>query len=352
MKVPNDVDWEYAGEIYQPYQEFVAPMSLPMTEDELKKHKDMVGARRDKATDDLIDKAIFECPNHQDKPLLEYYQQTGKRFWRLSPRGISVIKLGKMEDESCDVARSDPIFKTIANVLLYKRSAQTPLRTPDDKVHYPRDRMPGLLVHVDKLGYANRAVASTVAATVTELQRSLYTIKNTNDSAEAVVYPDTQGADGESGSQTTGAINFTILRALWMVSFDYASYRLLQREDRTTLSRQDALVDGIAKAVRLGHVEERQELKKNAGAGADGAPNLGAAHTEYLHEKDVDGGLSYLFAVLCRDEAVAIPSCRSDMAHYVMYDSLVLHRMVQLVHENKKNGERTLIVVNNPWMQQ
>ena len=352
MKVPNDVDWEYAGAIYQPYQEFVAPKSLPMTTTEQDEHLAMVARRRDKATDDLIDKAIFECPKHQDKQLREYYQKTGKRFWCLSPRGVSVIKLGKMEDETCDIARSDPVFKTLADVLLYKRTAQTPLRTPDGTVHYPRDRMPGLLVHVDKLGYANRAIASTVAATVTELLRSLYTIKNNNDAAEVVVSPDTQNAEGESGPQTTGAINFTIIRALWMVSFDYASYRLLQREDRTTISREDVLVDGIAKAVRLGHVEERQELKKKAGAGADGGPNLGAAHTEYLRDHDVDGGLAYLFAVLCRDEAVAVPSGRSDMAHFVMFDSPVLHRMVQLVHDNHKNGERTLIVVNNPWMQQ
>ncbi len=210
--------------------------------------------------------------------------------------------------------------------------------------------MPGLSVHVDKLGYANRTIAYTVATTVTELHRSLHNIKNNSDAAEVVVSPDTQDAGSESGPETTGAINFTIFRALWLVSFDYASYRLLQRDAWTTLTREEILADGIDKAVRLGQVEGRQELKRKARVGAGGTPNLGAAHTEYLRNNGVDGGLEYLFAMLCPAK-VAIPRGRAEMAHFVMYDSPVLHRMVQLVHENWKKGERTLIVVNNPWLQ-
>ncbi len=350
--MPNDVAWEYAATVYQPYQEFVAPKSLQMTKAELRDHVAMINQQRDKHTDAIIDKALFETEQHKDTPLREYYQTTGKRFWCLSPRALSVIKLPKMDDDTCDTRASDQVFKTIADVLLLKRSAHTPLQTPDNKVHYPRDRMPGLLVHVDKLGYANREIASIVATTVTELHRSLHNIKNNNDAAELVVSPDIQNAGSEPGPGTTGSIDFTIFRALWMVSFDYASYRLLQQEDRMTLTGEEILVDGIAKAVRLGQVEGRQELKKKAGAGAGGTLiNLGAAHAEYLRD-NVDGGLAYLFAMLCRDKAVPIPRGRTEMAHFVMYDSPVLHRMAQLVHENWKKRERTLIVVNSPWLQQ
>jgi len=55
--------------------------------------------------------------------------------------------------------------------------------------------------------------------------------------------------------------------------------------------------------------------------------------------------------MLCQDPCVTIPSARAGMAHFSMHDSPVLHRMVG-AHENKFAGERTLIVVNNPSMQQ
>jgi hypothetical protein len=41
-----------------------------------------------------------------------------------------------------------------------------------------------------------------------------------------------------------------------MVGFNFGSYRLLQREDRTTLTREDLLIQGISQAIRLGQVDE------------------------------------------------------------------------------------------------
>jgi hypothetical protein len=71
--------------------------------------------------------------------------------------------------------------------------------------------MPGLIVCVEELGYADPTVAATVCATVTELLRSLYTIRAANDSAEVLLNP---AGKGEDGSDSDGAINMTILHAL------------------------------------------------------------------------------------------------------------------------------------------
>ncbi|KAK4031650.1 hypothetical protein C8A01DRAFT_41901 [Parachaetomium inaequale] len=65
----------------------------------------------------------------------------------------------------------------------------------------------------------------------------------------------------------------------------------------------------------------------------------------------MDGGLSYTFSMLFQDPAVKIPSDRNGMAHFIMYDPPLLHRMVQHVHNSRLDGERTMAVVNSPWMQ-
>ncbi len=98
----------------------MAPKSRRMTKLELRDNEDMVAKQRDQDTDALIDKALFESEQHKDLPLREYYQATGKRFWCLSPRALSVIKLHKMDGGTCDIEASDQVFKTIADVLLLK----------------------------------------------------------------------------------------------------------------------------------------------------------------------------------------------------------------------------------------
>jgi hypothetical protein len=347
INLPNDIYWGYAADIYQPYGHFMMPKSVSSTEADEKAYRKRVEANRVLDDDTRIDKTIFGDPRYAHLDLRKYYEETGKRFWCLSSRAVSVVRLGRMEDAKMDVADSDAVYKAIMDCLLIKRSSQTPLATPDGVTHYPRDRMPGLIVRVEELGYADPTVAATVCATVTELLRSLYTIRAANDSAEILLNP---AGTGEDGGDSDGAINMTILRALWMVSFHFASYRLMQQEDRTTLTRDEVLVEDIAQAMRMGKSTERKAFKDKAAAG--GAPSLGAEHTNLLREQDVDGGLSYLFAMLCQDERVTIPSDRAGMGHFVMYESPILHRVVQHALKNKLDGERTLIVTNNPWMQQ
>ncbi|GAB1316811.1 hypothetical protein MFIFM68171_07021 [Madurella fahalii] len=340
------VEWAYAAEIYQPYGKFVPPKSFIMSRTEIRELQSKVQAERDAEKDSAIDSAVFENEKYSDKRLRDYYERTGKRFWCLSPRGVSVVKLHEAESHA-PTENSDLVYKAIMDCLLLRRSPQTPLETPDGTMHYPREHMPGLRVRVEELGYADKTAATIVATVTTELLRSLYTIRNTNDSNEVIVNPEM--GDGGEQSEDGGNINMTIVRALWMVAMDLKSYRVMQLDDRTSLTREDVLIQGISQAVKLGSVSEREEFK--ARATSDGEPHLGAQHTEYLRDRDIDGGLSYLFAMLCQDNSVTVPSDRNGMAHFVMYESPVLHRVATLVHQNKKEGERTLVVVNNPWMQ-
>lgn len=304
-------------------------------------------------TDETVDEALFETDEELGKTLLAYYNATGKRFWCLSPRSLSVVKLADTAGQK-STDDSDSVYRAVMDCLLLKRSAQTPIETPDGQTRYPRDKMPGLTVRVVELGYADPNVATAVSTTVTELLRSLYTIRAANDSAEVIANPE-MGDGGESNnaqsSDSDGAINMTILRGLWMVSMDYKSYQLMQHDDRTTMTREDLLINGIVSAVKSGTIDERQSFKDKA-AGGTGTPNLGAEHAEYLRNRDMDGGLSYLFAMLAQDPSVAIPSDRNGMAHFVMYDSPVLHYTVERVHKHRLDGHRTLIAVLNPWFQQ
>ncbi len=81
--------------------------------------------------------------------------------------------------------------------------------------------MPALQERVEELAHANPTIATTVSTAVTELHRSLYTIRNRDDSAEVIVGPHI--LENQAGEGVTGAINFTIFRTLWMISFDYVS---------------------------------------------------------------------------------------------------------------------------------
>ncbi|GAB1309796.1 hypothetical protein MFIFM68171_00006 [Madurella fahalii] len=317
------VEWAYAAEIYQPYGKFVPPKSFIMSRTEIRELQSKVQAERDAEKDSAIDSAVFENEKYSDKRLRDYYERTGKRELRPGLQGHHGL------------SPPPPL-------------PSDPLETPDGTMHYPREHMPGLRVRVEELGYADKTAATIVATVTTELLRSLYTIRNTNDSNEVIVNPEM--GDGGEQSEDGGNINMTIVRALWMVAMDLKSYRVMQLDDRTSLTREDVLIQGISQAVKLGSVSEREEFK--ARATSDGEPHLGAQHTEYLRDRDIDGGLSYLFAMLCQDNSVTVPSDRNGMAHFVMYESPVLHRVATLVHQNKKEGERTLVVVNNPWMQQ
>jgi hypothetical protein len=114
--------------------------------------------------------------------------------------------------------------------------------------------MPGLRVRVEELGYVDKTVASTVAATVTELLWSLSTIRDNDDSAEVIANPEMAEAPSSETGGPDGAINMTILRVLWMISFRFASYRLIQQEDRTTLSREDTLIPNIIRAITISYL--------------------------------------------------------------------------------------------------
>lgn len=209
--------------------------------------------------------------------------------------------------------------------------------------------MPGLTVRTVELGYADPVIAATVSTTVTELLHSLSTIRSVTVGREVMSNPEMEDMEESSPSDGDSAINMAIIRGLWMVSMDYKSYQLMQRDDRTTLTREDLLIDGIVSAVKSGRVDERQDFKTKV---SGNTPNFGAEYVEYLRNRDLDGGLAYIFAMLVTDNSVAIPSDRNGMAHFVMYDSLVLYYIVRAVYKNRGEGHRTLLAVANPWFQQ
>ncbi|GAB1315315.1 hypothetical protein MFIFM68171_05525 [Madurella fahalii] len=249
---------------------------------QLKELQSKVQAERNAEKDSAIDSAVFENKN--------------------------IVKLYKAESHT-PIENSDLVYKAIIDYLLLRHSPQTPLETPDGTIHYPREHIPGLRIRIEELGYTDKTAATIIATVTTKLLRSLYTIRNTNNSNEVI-----------------------------------------QLDDRTSLTREDVLIQGISQAVKLGSVSKREEFK--ARATSDGEPHLGAQYTEYLQDRDIDSGLSYLFAILCQDNSVTVSSDRNGIAHFVIYESPVLYRVATLVHQNKKEGERTLVVVNNPWIQQ
>lgn len=139
---------DYAAGIYQPFGKVVLPQSFPMTAAEATAYRVKVEEKRFPEDGAVIDKALFEREGHAHLPLRDYYETTGKRFWCLSPRGVSVFKLDDMKNNDTDISDSDLIYKTIMDCLLIKRSAQTPIKAPDGKVYYPRGQKPGLRVRV------------------------------------------------------------------------------------------------------------------------------------------------------------------------------------------------------------
>ncbi len=58
------------------------------------------------------------------------------------------------------------------------------------------------------------------------------------------------------------------------------------------------------------HGRDRQAEGLEGKDGQRCLPSLGAEHTNFLRKQDVDGGIPYLFAMLCQDRCVTIPSDR------------------------------------------
>jgi hypothetical protein len=144
-----------------------------------------------------------------------------------------------------------------------------------------------------------------------------------------------------------------IHRALWFVSMDYHEYRLLQMDDFLTTTPVEGLLDGLvgtSKDENVGEGKAKPRKDKETSGGAP--PNLGAEHTEFLRQKDVDGGLPFVFAMLFRGNAmrvsVYVPNDRTRVAALVLAESPVCTSWSRSSLRTKRAGLRTLVAVNYP----
>jgi hypothetical protein len=351
FRMPPDVPCDYLITNYRPFGEFVAVQSRAISAEEVEASRARWLASRVSSYDEELDKAIFGDPiTEQGQRLLDYYRSTGRRPWCLNPRSLSVIKQAPVKGGSTtNTSLSDETYMTVMDCLLLKRDAQTPLLCPDGQTRYPMKVMPGLTVGMRILGHADPVKATKISQLVTGLLKKLHT-KSKSDSVEILANPESGEAEDYGDTKAAGRINMAVLRALWLLAIDYKSYRILSSDDFLTLSSEDVAARSLADAVKTSR-QAAKGIDKDS-SGSKGMPVLGAQQTEYLRLNDVDGGLALLFAATCEDKAVSIPSNRCDMARYVMYDSPVLNEMVKIVFENKRKGHRTLIAVDNPWIQQ
>ena len=79
--------------------------------------------------------------------------------------------------------------------------------------------------------------------------------------------------------------------------------------------------------------------------------NTKAATAEHAHavQTDIDGGLSYMFDILCRDYLYLPPSRRGEMLYYTLGKSPVLLRTIELCKEWVGDSHRVLTLTASPW---
>lgn len=98
------------------------PQTIYMTRAEYAAWNEKITSSRKPDVDEAIDKALFDEENPLSESLFRYYRSTGKRFWCLCPRSVSVVKLADAGSIG-ETSDSDIVYKAVIDCLLLKRSA-------------------------------------------------------------------------------------------------------------------------------------------------------------------------------------------------------------------------------------
>ncbi|KAK4151717.1 hypothetical protein C8A00DRAFT_35617 [Chaetomidium leptoderma] len=366
--LPAEVSWTYMVEYFE-----ILPIELKEVTNSAQ--CDVGYIWRDDFTDSAI---VRENNKHITRHLFWYLDQAGPPrqalldwslktkcpWYLLHPSSVRNIKgsrnLGDLGGEM--------VYRALQQLLTVRNPLNMKIDLPDGTHTYPREEMPPMDVTYVQCQYP-KETAEVVNTYVTGLLKLLPNMNSddkdkgktgrvTRSSASAVL---------SSDAEAVKRINMTCHRLLTLKAIDYRSFLILSAvEDKTSstaglIKLQKALQEGKFKDIMPeGSKEQLLHLKaliQNAGGenkarGQDTpGPKLGSAHTDSLADQHPSGGLAWLYSISPDTINTVPPTGRFEMVYWALSESPVLLEVFDLVLQFRSEGLRSLIVVNNPWLQ-
>ncbi len=293
------------------------------------------------------DLLLPSAPQETRDGLRDVYER-GFRWWLLNPQMHSLLRDGP----TGDVASMQSVFTSTACFTI-RRGMDTRLVLPDGTSVFPREGLMPHRVITEELSFGKRY--KEVTDTLQGLLENLTTVdQEDTDDNHMPASDDAAHAERE----VDAVLNMSVFRAMWLLSQDYNSFRMLEHDDDPLRGMSAAeLQDAIAQAGRrlqTLNLASRKGIKKatEKDKAAGKVVSLGTDHVERLIADCDDGGLSWMYSVLSTDDNSIAPTGRCEMVHWITAESPMLTRCLEIALANKERGRRTLFMVNSPWMQQ
>ena len=317
--------------------------------------------------DELTQAIRYDLPGARE--LREYTEKFRRPWWCLSPHVAGLIGSPTLThgDGTGSTDISSAAYRGVCDTIMIRRNMDTAMILPDGSKVFLRESMMPVTYEYEIHGYKGE-MGDSVAELVNSMLRRL-PVSEAGPDKGGLIQVDAHASQGEAEGEAssvkkkkkTAAIDMAIVRILWMLSMDYRSFAVLSCDDEaSTIGPGRTMSAAMAHLDKHGANQARTQLptlpsieESRAAGTKDGViPTIGAKHTEHILENCLDGGLSYLWALTCRDPSCVPAVERGAMVNFVIAESPVLFRALQWVFNNKLEKHRSLVVVNNPWMQQ
>lgn len=147
----------------------------------------------------------------------------------------------------------------------------------------------------------------------------------------------------------------TCLRTLQFLAQDYRSYQMIKAQDITDEMDDDIFTNvkvqkylaGAGKRLHTLHARTATKIEVTG----DAETRLGVKVVDELIHQSADGGMAWVQATVENDMCRMPNIDRTGAIHFALSKSPMFAYVVSRVQEIRKQGKRTLIVVNSPWIQ-
>jgi hypothetical protein len=278
------------------------------------------------------------------------------KWWYLVPSVQRLIRdhsRGEMDSRTLDILKANQMF-------IVNRGMNTPVMLPNGQLVFPQNDIPPQEIWAALLGFGKDA--SKVAQETDDL------LKNYSKS-----FPKT--VEGEEGNPVrvdedtddmpddalragkilgkTKALNWAIIRALVHGAFDRHAWELLGVEDIFDRLNDEELTfidEHLRQEMQTGariRMKTRLEGTKT---------NLGTEHVQSIINNSSDGGISWTFAELNKQDDHIPPNDRASGVFYTTAKSpaktFALEQFCRIRAVEGQEHDKVLLVMNDPLMQQ
>ncbi|KAI6466191.1 hypothetical protein MCOR17_004880 [Pyricularia oryzae] len=284
--------------------------------------------------------------DNDTKASLQEFESMGWKWWLVHPRVLELITPTTTPD-----AKSSLIFQN-TGIFTVRRGMDSGLTLPNRTVTYPREKIPPHSIITEELQFGHRFgdVMENTEAILKNISTP-FVGEDTDNIGPAPSGDDSDGNGADSGREASASLDMGLIRLLQFLAIDYLSWSMIHAEDDT----RDADSAELGKLLALKgvnfeakHRQVRQSIKKSL---SGGEARLGSVTVDALIQYSGDGPLSWVYSKTCTDPRTLPPSGRAEMIHFMLSESPLIARVVEICMEEKKRGQRVLVMTPNPWIQ-